>query len=198
MKTLFAFDLDGTVTTRELLPVIAAELDLAEELTLLTDLTLKGVLDFPASFRLRFHLLKSVPVETVRELVASVPLDPDIEAFIAEHRAQCRVISGNLDCWVEPLLARLGCEAYVSRSGLRDGRLVLESILDKGSAVRALKERGARVIAVGESAADVPMFEAADVGVAYAGVHPPAAALLAVADHLVENGAALCRLLRRM
>ena len=45
-----AFDLDGTVTKVETLPLLAEELDLADEMKLLTDLTLSGKIPFKKSF----------------------------------------------------------------------------------------------------------------------------------------------------
>ena len=196
--TVFAFDLDGTVTASEILPVLARELDLVEELELLTSLTLSGAIPFAASFKLRFHILKSLPLPVVRDIVASVPLDPDIEAFIHERRAQCRIVTGNLDVWIEPVVRRLGCEAYCSRSAVRGDQLVIAEILDKGLAVRDLKQRHGRVVAVGESANDIPMFERADVGVAYGGVHAPVPDILRLADHVAHDGKELCRLLREL
>ena len=196
--TLFAFDLDGTITTQEILPLLAAELDLAEEFSLLTDLTVRGLVDFSASLKLRFHILRSVPLKTVQDIVRRVPLNSDIEAFIHKNKECCRVITGNVDCWVEPLIHRLGCGTFSSRSSLNNGQLVLTSILDKGEAMRTLKKHASRLIAIGESAGDVPMFEAADIGVAYAGVHEPAPALLTVTDHVVYDGVSLCRLLEKL
>ena len=196
--TLFAFDLDGTITTQEILPLLAAKLDLVEEFSLLTDLTVRGLVDFSASLKLRFHILRNLPLKTVQDIVRNVPLNPDIEVFIQTNKKCCRVVTGNVDCWIEPLIQRLGCEVFSSRSALHNGQLVLTSILDKGEAMHALRKHAPRLVAIGESAGDVPMFEAADIGVAYAGVHEPAPVLLDVADHVMHDGASLCRLLERL
>ena len=195
---VFAFDLDGTVTRAEILPAIAREAGLFEEMARLTAMTLDGAIDFETSFRRRFAMLRNVPLATVREITANIPLDPDITAFIAENQASCAIVTGNLDRWVEPLTAKLGCALYCSRSEIRDGELVLASILDKGDAVRHLALGGKRVIAIGDAANDIPMFTAADVGIAYGGVRPPAPGLLAVADRVEHDAAALCGSLRRL
>lgn len=195
---LYAFDLDGTITTTEILPAIAHELGLFDELNLLTTLTLQGVIDFETSFRLRFAILRQVPVDVVRDIVAAVPLNPEVCAFIREHREQCVIVTGNLDRWVAPLVHTIGCPALVSRSAERNGQLVLEAVLHKGQAVRDLAAAHGRVVAVGESVNDIPMFEAADVGIAYGGVHAPAPALLRVADHVTHDSHSLCALLRTL
>lgn len=192
---LFAFDLDGTVTAREILPAIAEELGLGPELSLLTRMTLDGAIDFETSFRLRFAVLRQVPLATVQRIAASIPLDPGIAAFIRENAARCAIVTGNLDRWIEPLAEKLGCAVHASRSRRRSGELRLASILDKGKTVREMAKAGNPVIAVGDAANDVPMFEAAAYGIAYGGVRLPAPALLAVADAVAHDAASLCRML---
>lgn len=192
LSPVFAFDLDGTITTREILPVLAQELGLAQEMALLTRLTLDGTLDFAASFSLRFAVLRSIPVRRVQEIVAEIPLNAHIAGFIQERKDDCAILSGNLDCWVAPLVDRLGCRAYLSTSRLENGLLCLDNILDKGEAVRELLRSGRKVAAIGESANDLPMFKLADVRVAFAGVHEPLPEILRLADYVAKDGQDLC------
>ena len=192
---VFAFDLDGTITTREILPVLAAELGLAEEMGLLTRLTLDGTLNFAASFRLRFAILRSIAPARVRDIVAAIPLDPHITEFIRARREHCAIVTGNLDCWIAPLLEKLGCPAYFSTSRQENGLLHLDTILDKGDAVADLARAGRTVVAIGESANDLPMFNAAHTRIAYAGVHTPVPEILRLADYVVGDGEELCALL---
>lgn len=195
---VFAFDLDGTITTKEILPILAQELGLAEEMGLLTRLTLDGTLDFAASFRLRFAILRSIPVARVQEIVAAIPLDPHITDFIRARKNDCAILTGNLDCWVAPLLDKLGCRAYLSTSCRRNGLLSLNAILDKGDAVTDLARSGRKVVAIGESANDLPMFKAADLRVAFAGVHKPLPDILRLADYVAGSGKELCEILETL
>lgn len=55
-----------------------------------------------------------------------------------------------------------------------------------------------RIVAVGEGMNDVPMFEAADLRVAYGGVHVPNRVLTGLSDFVVHEGEALCRLLNML
>lgn len=197
-KTFFTFDLDGTVSMEELLPLIAKELGLEEELGLLTKLTLDGTLSFEASFRLRFHILRSIPVETVQRISTKIPLHPAIEAFITSNCRRCAVVTGNLDVWTKPFMQRLGCTFYTSTSAVVNGQLTLKSVLDKGEVIRGIAAHHKRIVAVGDSFNDMSMFEEADIGVAYGGVHDPVPQLVQTADYIVYDGDALCHLLNTL
>lgn len=193
--TCYAFDLDGTITQQEILPLIATELGLKNEMDLLTKLTLEGIIPFEDSFRLRCAVLRSVPVSTVRAIVASVTLDPSIERFITERKDRCVIVTGNLRCWVQSIADRLGCQLLASEARVSDDRIVeVASVLNKGRALSALRSFP-RKIAIGDSYNDVSMFEVADIGVAFGGTHVPVPALVNLSDYVVFEGEALCRLL---
>ena len=198
--TAYCFDLDGTVTRLEVLPVIAAELGLTEEIGVLTQLTIRGQIPFEMSFRLRCRLLAEIEVDTVARIVEQVPLEESIANFIRDHHEQCYVVTGNLDVWVQRLAASLGCEMYSSKADIRpNGRLgALTSVLRKSSAIRELRNQYDRVVCVGEGFNDLPMFEEADIGIAYGGVHPPARELIENSQYVIGQGDSLCRLLHTL
>lgn len=200
MTARFCFDLDGTVTRQEILPAIASEVGLSEEIALLTSLTMRGLVPFESSFRLRCRILREVPVSRVREIVADIPLDPDVERFIHDNRERCAIVTGNLDVWVSGLLDRLGCASFTSRSGVEGDRLAGEAtMVRKNDAVMAFRESGGGpVVAVGDGFNDIPMLETADIGIAFGGVHSPVAELVERANYVVYGGSALCRLLNTL
>ncbi len=191
----FAFDLDGTVTTEEILPRLAERLGLREEMERLTRRAVQGDDAFAVSFRARVDMLGDLSPAEAQRVTAETPLDPAIAAFIRERRSCCALVTGNLDCWVKPLAESLGCRAFTSTSQIKNDRIAVKDILNKAEAVRELARNGAKVVAVGESAGDIPLFATADVGIAYAGVHKPAPALLPLARHVARSGKELCALL---
>ena len=199
MSTAYAFDLDGTITLEETLPLLAKELGLWEEMRILTELTLEGRIAFEQSFRLRYHILRSIPVKEIQRIMGAVRLDSSIADFIRSHRDDCAIVTGNLDVWIAPIVEKLGCRCFFSRSHFDgNGMVVLDSILNKGEAVREMKKTAKNVVAVGESVNDIPMFEEADIAVSYGGVHPPVPQAITVSDYVVFDGGALCRLLRML
>jgi phosphoserine phosphatase len=200
VSTAFCFDFDGTITRQEILPAIASELGLSEEMALLTSLTMRGLIPFESSFRLRCRILRDVPVSRVRDIVSDIPLDPLIESFINENRDRCAVVTGNLDVWVGHIVKRLACESATSVGVAPEDSLESVSrVVRKDEAVKALRERGfSRVVAIGESFNDVPMFHAADIGVAYGGVHTPIPEIIQLSRYVVFESPALCRLLNTL
>ena len=109
-KTAYCFDLDGTITLQEILPLISRKTGMYEEIALLTDVTMKGLIPFESSFKLRVKLLSSIPISTVQDIVSKVVLQQRLISFIRENAESCYVITGNLDVWVKQLEPRLGCK----------------------------------------------------------------------------------------
>ncbi|MBR5914443.1 MAG: HAD family phosphatase [Selenomonadaceae bacterium] len=195
----FAFDLDGTITKVETLPILAKELGLAAQMKFLTDLTLAGKISFEKSFRMRYEILKKIPLKKISEIMSSIELDEEIFKFIRENKSQCVVVTGNLDCWIKPVAEKLGCEIFSSTSELDvHGVPVLKEILKKDFVIRQLKQTCKKVIAIGESFNDVPMLKAADISIAYGGVHKPVDAAIFVVDYFVNDSTTLCKLLKSL
>ncbi len=200
MKTAFLFDLDGTITKQELLPLIALELFIQEEIQTLTDATLKGVIPFEGSFKLRVGLLKTVRISRVKEILASVELNAVVQNFIQKNRENSFIVTGNLDVWVESLVEKIGVKAFTSEAEFTgDSLLSIKKILKKRDAVIEIKNNNFdRVVTIGESMNDVGMFEMADIGIAYGGVHQPMETIIELSDYIVYHEDALCKLLHTL
>lgn len=194
-----AFDLDGTVTRVETLPLLAVELGLADEMRILTDLTLHGVIPFSKSFKLRYLVLRNIPLARIQEVMSTIPFNEEIANFIRANKERCSIVTGNLDRWIEPIVEKLGCAVYSSKSEPdANGAPILTEILDKSAAIRDMRQAGDQIVAVGESFNDVPMFEEADISIAYGGVHQPVNMAISVSDYVVFDGGVLCRLLKML
>ena len=197
--TFFLFDLDGTITKEETLPLIARHFNVQEEIESLTKETVAGNVPFVESFMRRVYILGKLPVDEVASLLKGVEIYQTIACFIKEHLEICHIVTGNLSCWAAPLLEDLGCHFYASEAVVEDNRIArLATILQKENVVRELQRKGHKVVFVGDGNNDVEAMRAADVSIASALTHKPAPGVLSVADYLVLTEAALCRHLNQL
>jgi len=196
MNTAFCFDLDGTVTRDEILPILSREIGLFEEIAALTEATIKGVIPFRNSFLLRCRLLSEIPVSRVQEIVKEINLHEEIARFIQSNCDRSFIITGNLDVWVCGLVKSLGCRCLSSRALVEGDKLKsIGHVLNKGAAVREIRGQFGKVVAIGDGMGDVPMFEEADIRVAFGGTHQPVQTLIEFSDFVTYNEKSLCRLL---
>ena len=199
-KTAFCFDLDGTITEQELLPLIAKEAGIYEEINLLTQITLKGLIPFQNSFKLRVKLLSTIPISIVTNIVNQVRLDKNIAQFIRENKEHCYVVTGNLDVWINEIIGeKLGCNYFSSKANFNNDTLLgINSILNKYDAVKQLKEEYHQVIAIGDSMNDCSMFQLADIGIAYGGIHEPVESLKKISQYIVYDSRPLVNILNHI
>lgn len=199
-NTAFCFDLDGTVTKQEILPLISKKVGLHEEINLLTDITLKGLIPFETSFKLRVRLLSSIAISVVKEVVNEVVLDDNIAKFIKQNNENCFIVTGNLDVWVnELIIEKLGCKSFSSIAKSEGDTLHgIDSILNKGKAIESIKNKYENIVAIGDSMNDCSMFEKANVKIAYGGIHNPVNTLIKLSDYVVYNSKSLVELLENI
>lgn len=199
--SFFCFDFDGTVSSAEALPRLAKEAGIEEEMSTLTDITMKGILPFPQSFRLRVKLLSTLPLARAQEVMDQVPISPGIAEFIRAHRDRCAIITGNLDAYMKPIEEKLPCRFFTSKAKLQGGEVAgIETLLDKGDVMQMLRDREGwhRLVAIGDGANDIPMFEAADVVVSYFGVTRANELLYPFSHYVVFKEKSLCQLLKTL
>lgn len=195
----FLFDLDGTVTSQETLPVIAGHFRCQDEITDLTKRTVAGNVPFIESFIRRVNILGKYSVKETSDLLAQVPLYPELKQFIDAHRSDCIIVTGNLTCWCEGLFRIIGCQCYGSSAELEDDRVVkLKSILRKEEIVDRYRALGETVVFIGDGNNDLEAMRHANISIATGLTHNPAQSLLAICDYVVFNERALCRQLKQL
>lgn len=193
----YLFDLDGTLTRIELLPLFASHFGAPKEIYRYTDMVVRGEISFQEGFSHRVRLLGHIPPEDIAEVAKTAPMNEKVIKWIHNNFENCEVVTGNLDCWVAPLLDKWGLKGITSTARIEGTRVGIENVVDKAARVRHWKQQDS-VTFVGDGANDLGAIEHADVGIAYGGVHLPAQVLLEVSDVIVFNEEALCSVLSQL
>lgn len=196
---VFLFDLDATVTKEEILPALAEQVGLLEEMREMTEKTMRGEIPFQSSFLARVEMLKTIPVSRVAEIVEKTPLNEELVQFIRTHASRCYIVTGNIDVWIEKLIKRIGLpmsHCYCSSASVSDDYIIsVNSVVDKE---KIAKQFVVPVVAVGDGSNDAEMVRLADVGIGYGGVRPVAYSLMCNATHVICNEHRLCSFLHTL
>lgn len=197
--TKFIFDLDGTITKKETLPYISQHFNVEQEIAELTNKTIQGNIPFIESFIRRVYILGSLPIDQISDLLYKTPLHPKIFDFIQHHKEDCIIATGNLDCWVDRLVKKIGCKAYTSKCLVENNKVKkITDILHKEQIVAKYKAKKEKVVFIGDGNNDVEAMRLADITIASGLTHTPAPSVLSVADYLILNEEALCRQLNQL
>lgn len=195
----FIFDLDGTVTSEEIVPKIAKKFHVENAVRALTDDTVSGNIPFVESFIRRVHTLSHLPVDEIAAFLENTRLYSGVVNFIHLHTEQCIIVTGNLDCWVSGLCQKTGCQIFASIAEVENNRVVkLSKILRKEKIVTNFQAQGDTVVFIGEGNNDLEAMRAADISIASALTHKPANAVLGITDYVVYKEEALCRQLNQL
>ena len=195
----FLFDLDGTVTSKETLPIIAEHFGVQDQIAELPHHTVQGNVPFVESFIRRVNILGRFSVSEISDLLARVPLYPLVSKFIKENQSDCIIVTGNLDCWCEGLYKKIGCQCYGSEAEVENDHIVkLENILRKEQIVDQYRALGETVVFIGDGNNDLEAMRHANFSIAAGLTHNPAQSLYAICDYIIFNEKALCRQLNQL
>jgi phosphoserine phosphatase len=180
-RRLFVFDMDSTLIEAEVIDELARLAGVGEQVAAVTASAMRGEIDFKQSFTHRISLLRGLPEQQVRELLARIPLTPGVEHLFKELRARgvrTAVASGGFTFVARYLQERLGIDhVHTNELHIVDGRVsgtVSGEIVDATRKAELLREIAREegiileeVVAVGDGANDLKMLAAAGTGIAY-------------------------------
>ena len=179
---LIVSDMDSTLINIECVDEIAAGAGLKGQVAAITELSMRGELDFEQSLRRRVGLLAGLPVGVLQDVYDNVlRLSPGAESLLDEcrrHGVKFMLVSGGFTFFTDRLAARLGLDyAFSNELEISDGKLtgrLKGRIIDAQAKAGLLREYRIRLnlqkgqtAAVGDGANDIPMFGEAGFGVAY-------------------------------
>jgi len=182
----FIFDLDGTITSEETLPIISKHFGIEKDIKDLTEKTVQGNIPFIESFIKRVHILGKLSVSEISLLLEKVNIYPELLKFIESNSENCVIATGNLYPWIDKLAAKIGCKLFSSEAILENDRVVkINKILKKEDVVQYYKDLGEEVVFIGDGNNDMEAMRIADIAIANGSTHFPAKSVLSVADYLV-------------
>lgn len=179
-RTLLVADMDSTMISVECIDELADYAGLRAEVSAVTERAMRGEIDFAGALRDRVALLAGMKESTITEcLDERVKLMGGAKALIAAFRAsggQALLVSGGFTHFTGPVATDIGFNrAIANRLVVKDGHLtgdvehpIVDAQAKKAALIEALAGRDPLIsIAIGDGANDIPMIEAAGLGVAY-------------------------------
>jgi phosphoserine phosphatase len=181
-KKLLVSDMDSTLIEQECIDELADYLGLKDQVAVITERAMNGELEFRSALRERVALLKGLPQQALQEVyntrITLMPGAKELLATMKAHGAHCLLVSGGFTFFTSRIREVLGFdEDHANELECVDGKLtgrVVEPILDKDSKLASLQQfiRQLRIpvaesMAVGDGANDLPMLQAAGLGIAY-------------------------------
>lgn len=180
---LLVMDVDSTLIDEEVIDELgrAAGADIGERIAGVTARAMRGELDFRQALHARVALLAGLPVAVFDDVYRSLHVTTGARELIDElhaHGWKVGVVSGGFHEVVDRLAddARLD-HRLANRLETADGRLtgrVLGDIVTRDVKLAALRQWAAldgvgmaQTVAVGDGANDIPMIQAAGLGVAF-------------------------------
>ena len=181
VKGLLVMDVDSTLIMEEGIDLLGEEAGVGAQVAAITERAMRGELDFEAALRERVALLKGLPEDIFTRIAERIHFTPGAEELVDElHKRGYKVglVSGGFHETVDRLAEQLGID-YVkaNRLEVQQGFLtgqVLGEIVTKDTKLAMLKAWAAenklelnQTIAMGDSANDLPMIQAAGIGIAF-------------------------------
>ena len=179
---LIVSDMDSTLITIECIDEIAAGVGLKDKVAEITERSMRGEMDFAQSLTERVALLEGLDEGVLQSVYDNVlKLSPGAEYLIAEckrHEVKFLLVSGGFTFFTDRLQQQLGIDyAYANVLEIVDGKLTGKlkgRMIDAQAKADLLRQHQEalgltpeQVLAVGDGANDIPMLQAAGIGVAY-------------------------------
>ena len=178
---LFVSDMDSTMIGQECIDELADFAGIKDQVAAITERAMQGELDFESALKERVGLLKGLEESAIDRCLAERirPVDGarTLVSTLRSKGARTVLVTGGFHHFADRVAEQLGFERVVgNRLGVVGGELtgmLAGPVSDASTKLATLEQErdalgeGARVLATGDGANDIPMIDAADYGIAY-------------------------------
>ena len=204
-KKLLVADMDSTMITVECIDELAHFAGRKAEVAAVTERAMRGEIAFEAALRERVAALRGLDAGAIDACRAErVRITPGATALVRTMKAKgarCLLVSGGFTAFADPVAREIGFDRAIANTlGLQAGKLdgrVAEPIVGAEAKRQALVDAAGEfgvaldeTLAIGDGANDIPMIEAAGLGVAYR-AKPKVAAMAAARIEATDLSALL-------
>lgn len=181
VKGLLVMDVDSTLIEEEVIDLLGEKVGLGEKISEITEDAMSGELDFKEALKERVDLLSGLPTTIFDEIYKEIHLTNGAAGLIETLHGRgwkVGVVSGGFHEIVDKLAVDLKLDyVFANRLAVQEGYLTGETygtIVDKSFKLERLKQWAkenkldlSEVVAVGDGANDIPMLNAAGLGIAF-------------------------------
>ena len=181
IKGLLVMDVDSTLVQEEVIDLLGEEAGVGQQVAAITERAMRGELDFKEALAERVATLKGLPESIFDKVYARIHFNKNAKELVEELHARgykVGLVSGGFHETVDRLAAEANID-YVMANHLETADGVLTGrtygdIVTKEVKVQKLRdwaiENGltlAETVAMGDGANDLPMIQAAGIGIAF-------------------------------
>ncbi len=180
-KRLVMLDMDSTLIEQEVIDLLGAYSEKADQIIKITRKAMAGEIDFHDALLTRVELLAGLSESVIEKVRDQLTLTKGAKTLIQElHRIghKVGVVSGGFTNVIEPILKSLEVDFYVANTlevsnGLLTGK-VAGPLVDSLAKKKALEDFARQenvslnqTVAIGDGANDLEMIKAAGLGIAF-------------------------------
>ena len=180
-RRLICFDMDSTLIKTEVIDELAERAGVGEEVRGITELAMRGEMDFNESFIKRISLLEGLDVKVMEEIAVSLPIMEGAKRLMTILKKcgyKIAILSGGFTYFGDYLKKVFDVDyVYANELEIIDGKLTGKHLGDivngkrKAELLKLIAQVEKidleQVIAVGDGANDLPMLSIAGLGIAF-------------------------------
>ena len=197
-KKLFVADMDSTMIGQECIDELADYIGRKSQVAAITERAMRGEIAFEEALRARLAVLEGLSLSVIEEVITQrVTITPGARTLVATMRkdgAYTCLVSGGFTLFTRRIAKMIGFDEHRANILMIEGEClagrVEEPILGREAKLHTLLNLRQKLrlapeetLAAGDGANDIPMIEAAGLGVAYRAKPAVVAAAHARIDH---------------